>query len=68
VAEDHKFSDRTKHIATRHFFVREQVGWGTVRVEWVPTKQQAADIFTKPLAPTPFIEAAKRLNLSERAA
>ncbi len=45
---------RTKHINIRYHFVREQIEAGTIRVQYVSTKDQLADGLTKPLAPSPF--------------
>ena len=41
---------RTKHIEVQYHFVREKVQEGLVRVEYVSTKDQLADILTKPLS------------------
>jgi hypothetical protein len=49
---------RSKHIDIRHHFVREQIEAGKMRVEWVASQEQVADILTKAL-PTP---AFKRLR------
>jgi len=43
-----------KHIATRIAFLREQVEAKKVILIHVSTTEQIADIFTKPLAATPF--------------
>ena len=40
---------RTKHIDRRHFFVRECVENMQIRVPFVPTDENVADFFTKPL-------------------
>ena len=45
---------RTKHIDIRYHFIREHVINGTVELRFVPTKQQLADIFTKPLDEVTF--------------
>ena len=37
---------RTKHIDIRHHFVRELAKNGTIKITWVPTKNQVADILT----------------------
>ena len=39
----------TKHISIRYHFIREYVIEGTIKLHFVPTDQQLADIFTKPL-------------------
>lgn len=40
---------RTKHIAIRYHFLKEHVEANDIKLEFVPTKDQIADIFTKPL-------------------
>jgi len=45
---------RTKHIEIRHHFLRDHVQKNDVSFEYVDTKDQLADIFTKPLPSEPF--------------
>jgi hypothetical protein len=40
---------KTKHIPIKYHFLREQVAEKNIRVEYVGTKEQVADIFTKPI-------------------
>ena len=40
---------KTKHIPIKFHFLREQVLSNTIKLEYVRTKNQIADIFTKPL-------------------
>ena len=40
---------QTKHIDVRHHFVRDHVEKENIKIEYVDTKDQLADIFTKPL-------------------
>ena len=40
---------RTKHIAVRFHYVREQVAAKTVFVKWITTQKMLADLLTKPL-------------------
>ena len=47
---------RTKHIDVRYHFVRERLHRGSVRVDYVPTSDNVADIFTKALPREPFIK------------
>lgn len=47
--------ERTKHVDVKYHFVTETVERGIVKLCWVPTTQQQADIFTKALA-TPVFE------------
>ena len=46
--------ERTKHIARRHFFVREVVEEHAIRVPFVRTHENLADFFTKHLTAKPF--------------
>jgi hypothetical protein len=50
--EHHK---RTKHIDRRHFYVRELVENHTIRVPFVRTADNLADLFTKSLNPRTFL-------------
>jgi histone deacetylase 1/2 len=54
---------RTKHIEIDLHFVREQVALGAVRVLHVPTTSQYADIFTKGLPSSLFVEFRTSLNV-----
>ena len=49
VAECKKYTPRTKHIALKHHHFRQFVYDNTIRIKAIDTKQQIADIFTKPL-------------------
>ena len=49
----------TKHISIRYHFIREHVDEGTVEWHFVPTDQQLADIFTKPLYEATFTRLVK---------
>jgi hypothetical protein len=40
---------KTKHIPIKYHFLREQVAEKNIRVEYVGTKEQVVDIFTKTL-------------------
>ena len=49
-----QFHGRTKHIAIKYLFIREQVNDGTVNIQYCSTKNMLADMLTKPLASTQF--------------
>ena len=55
LATQSKLSQRTKHINVRYHFIRDAVADGTVRLRWVSTLDQIADILTKPLGPHIFL-------------
>ncbi len=44
-----KISQRTKHIDIRHHFLREVITDGQIKLAWIQSKDQLADILTKPL-------------------
>ncbi|XP_051196547.1 uncharacterized mitochondrial protein AtMg00810-like [Lolium perenne] len=59
------FHARTKHIEVDFHFVRERVAKRQLQIKFISSKDQVADIFTKPL-PLPAFEACRRnLNLME---
>ena len=45
---------RSKHIDIRYHFLKEKVEEGVILMEYVPTEEQVADIFTKPLPTATF--------------
>jgi hypothetical protein len=53
----------TKHIPIKYRFLWEQVAEKNIRVEYVGTKEQVADIFTKPLAQEAFEYLCQRIGV-----
>ncbi|KAE8914091.1 hypothetical protein PF005_g23366 [Phytophthora fragariae] len=49
LAQNAGYHARTKHVDIWHHFIRENVERGTVKVEYVDTKNQLANIVTKAL-------------------
>jgi hypothetical protein len=62
-AKDFRVSQRRKHIATKHFYIRDLIEDGVYRLKYIPSKDNLADILTKPLKPTAFIRLRKELNI-----
>jgi hypothetical protein len=54
---------RTKHIEIDLHFVRERVTVGAVRVLHVPTSSQFADLFTKGLSSSVFMDFRSSMNV-----
>jgi hypothetical protein len=54
---------RTKHIAIRHHFLRDHQQRGDIKIAYVSTKEQLADIFTKPLDEKTFTKLRHELNI-----
>ena len=57
------FHARTKHIEVDFHFVRERVAAKALDVRFISSKEQVADIFTKPLAEVPFVLNRHNMNL-----
>lgn len=58
-----EFHKRSKHIEVRHYFVRERYQEGVFDVEHVASKDQLADILTKPLVKERFEKLRRELGL-----
>ena len=43
-------SERTKHVAIKYAFIHDEVSNERVKLQWIPTTEQLADILTKSLA------------------
>ena len=54
---------RTKHIEIRHHFLRDHVQKGDCVLEFVDTKNQLANIFTKPPPKENFFAIRRELGL-----
>ena len=63
LSKDNKFHARTKHIDIRYHFIREAVEDAKINVKYVPTEENPADIFTKPLAKVKFQRFVRLLGL-----
>ena len=59
------FHDRSKHIEIRYHFIRDRVLKGAVKLQYIPTYEQLADIFTKPLVKGKFIFFRDKLTVVE---
>ncbi|CAI7889930.1 unnamed protein product [Closterium sp. NIES-53] len=51
LCEEHRLEQRMKHIALRYFLARELQQRGQLRLRYVATQANTADIFTKALEP-----------------
>lgn len=57
------FHARTKHIEVDFHFVREQVARKAMEVRFISSKDQLADVFTKPLPRSSFNANCRNLNM-----
>ena len=50
-----RYCDRTKHIAIKYQYVNECVQNGSVVIDFVRSKDNYSDMFTKPVGPVIFL-------------
>jgi hypothetical protein len=50
ISKNPMMHSKTKHIPIKYHFLQEQVREKNIRVEYVGTKEQVEEIFTKPLS------------------
>jgi hypothetical protein len=62
IANVPKMRPRTKHLNIKYHHFREEVRKGTISIYHARTEDQIADIFTKPLAETPFTKHRERIQ------
>lgn len=56
-------SSRSKHIDTRHHWIREKIADNVIDLEYIPTADQTADLFTKALPTVKVIKFREDLGL-----
>ena len=57
------FHEKSKHFEIDYHFTRQKVEDNIIRVEYIPSQEQPADLLTKPLGRTKFEDCRKRLHL-----
>jgi hypothetical protein len=63
MAENPVEPSRTKHIDIRNHFLRDHQQRGDIEIAYINTKDQLADIFTKPLDEKTFCKLRNELNI-----
>ena len=63
LSENPVFHDWRKHIDIIYHFLRDFVQRGTIRLEYIQTDEQLADIFTKALCRQSFVKFRNKLGL-----
>jgi hypothetical protein len=48
------FHDKSKHIEIRYHYIRDMVQRGAIKLQYVSTDEQVADVLTKPLSRVKF--------------
>ena len=65
IAKNPVVQARTKHIDIRHHYIREAVSDGRVSLQYCPTEEMIADIFTKPLPKAKFEKLRRNMGLKK---
>ena len=63
IAHNPVLHGKTKHIEIRYHFIRDHVANGDISLSYINTKDQLADIFTKPLDEKRFKELRGQINV-----
>jgi hypothetical protein len=65
ISENPKFHSRVKHIDIRYHYLRDSVESGDIKVEYVSTEDNPADLLTKLLGPLMHRKKVQLIGLSE---
>jgi hypothetical protein len=67
LSENPVFHDRSKYIEIRYHFIQYYVQKGSVKLQYVPTGEQIADILTQPLVKGKFVYFEDKLGVVQNA-
>ena len=54
MTENHVFHDRSKYIEIHYHYIYDMVQRGAIKLQYVSTDEQVADVLTKPLSRVKF--------------
>jgi hypothetical protein len=63
--ENPVFHDRSKHIDMKYHYIQDLVQRKTVKLQYIATSEQVADILTKPLPLRQFVQMRGKLGVVE---
>ena len=67
LSENPVFHDRSKHIKMRYYFIKDLVQRGALKLQYIRTDEQIANILTKPLTASKFVYFCDKLGMAENA-
>ena len=59
--------DKSKHIEMWYHYLRDMVKKGAIRLQYIPTDDKIADVFTKPLSMMKFVYFRDKLGMATNA-
>jgi hypothetical protein len=65
LAKNPVFHERSKHIRLRYHFIRDCLAEGSIKARYINTKDQLADLLTKPLGKIKFVELCSRSGMAQ---
>jgi len=65
ISKDNKFHVRTKHIDVHYHFIHENIANSNIWLEYIPTAENVADLFTKAMPTSKLRYFACKLGLGE---
>ena len=63
LVQSEAISSHSKHIDVHYHFIQDHISDGSFSTTWIPTSDMTADILTKPLLSTLFIQHHQSLGL-----
>jgi hypothetical protein len=66
ISENDTHHNKTKHIDIRYRFIQQHINKNDIRIEWIPTQQQQADILTKAVSKQIFTHLKSQIMQGEQ--